>query len=157
MLVSKRRIALPPHPLLLQSVVQPAVGILLYRHVTPHYSYDDTVLSRSPDDGTNPFLASEAMLINRDIVSYHRSHGTSVLQPIYKCLPPKDIPRLLLGIELIVVILAIGRKTLPDVYQISIQYMGKFKKVLHKSLHRLHPGDGESIVADAIRARHTLV
>jgi hypothetical protein len=68
------------------------------RHVTPRYSYNDTVPSRSPDDVIDPFLASEAMPINQGMVPYHRSHCTSVLQTIYKCLPPKDIMRLLPGL-----------------------------------------------------------
>jgi hypothetical protein len=127
------------------------------RRVTLCYSFNDTVPSHSPDDVTNPFLPSKAMLINQDLVLYHQSHCKSVLQPIYKRLPPEDIMRLFPGEELIVVIPAIGRKTLPDVSKILIRYMDKFKKVLHKSLCRLHPGDGESAVPDAISARHTLV
>jgi hypothetical protein len=125
--------------------------------VIPCYSYDDMVPSRSPDDVINPFLISEAMPINQGIVPYHRSHHTSVLQSIYKHLSPKDIVRLLPGEELIVMILSIGPKTLPDVSNILIQCRNKFKRVLDKSLHQLYPGNCESIVADAVRARNTLV
>ncbi len=102
--------------------------------VTPHYSYDDAVPSHSSDDVTDPFLASKAMLINQGIVPCHQSYCTSVLQKIYKCLPPKDIVRLLPGKELIVVTPSIGPKTPPDVSKILIQYTNKFKRVINKSL-----------------------
>ena len=88
---------------------------------------------------------------------YHQSHCTPVLQTIYKRLPPKDIVRLLPGKELIVVILSIGPKTLPNVSKILIQYRNKFERVLNKSLCQLYPGYCESVVADAVRAHHTLV
>jgi hypothetical protein len=58
---------------------------------------------------------------------------------------------------LIVVITSIGPKTLPDVSKILIQYRNKFERVLNKSLCQLYPGDCESVVADAVRAHHTLV
>ncbi len=125
--------------------------------VTPCYYYYGMVPSCSPDDVINPFLAFKAMPIDQGIVPYHQSHCTSVLQTIYKRLPPKDIVRLLPGKELIVVIPSIGPKTLPDVSKILIQYRNKFERVRNKSLRGLYPGNCESIIADAVRAHHTLV
>jgi hypothetical protein len=104
-------------------------------HVTPRYSYDDMFPLHSPDDVVDPFLAFKAILIDQGIVPYHQSQHTSVLQTIYKHLPPKDIVRLLPGKELIVVIPSIGPKTLPDVSKILSQYRNKFKRDLKKSLH----------------------
>ncbi len=131
--------------------------VVLGCRVTLCYSYNNTVPSHSPDDITNLFFASKAMLINQGIVLYHQSHCTSVLQPIYKCLPSKDIVRLLPGKELIVVIPAIGPKTLPDVPKILNQCMDKFEKVLDKSQCQVQPGNFKAIIADIIRACHTLV
>ncbi len=49
------------------------------------------------------------------IVPPHAYNWASVLQPIYKCLPPDDVGRLKAGDELIVVVPAVGPKTPNDV------------------------------------------
>jgi hypothetical protein len=134
------------------------VEILLYwDSVLPRATHNDTVPSHSPDNVIDPFLASEAMLIDQGIVPYHQSHCTSVLQTIYKRLPPKDIVRLLPGEELIVVIPSIGPKTLPDVSKILCQFRNKFERVLDKSLRQLYPNNRESVISNAVRACLTLV
>ncbi len=65
--------------------------------------------------------------------------------------------RSLPGRELIVVIPSIGLKTFLDVSKILSQYRNKFKRVLDKSLRRSYPGNCKSVIADAVRAHHTLV
>ncbi len=68
------------------------------------------------------FSDAESMLINQDIVPGHCPHCTSVLQPVYKRLPPEDIVRLKANDELIVVIPAFTEKTDKDVLIVLRKY-----------------------------------
>ena len=61
------------------------------------------------------FSDAESMLIDQDIFPQHLPHRTSVLQPVYKQLPPEDIVRLKANDELIVVIPAITNTSDKDV------------------------------------------
>ncbi len=91
------------------------------------------------------------------IVPPHASNQVSILQPIYKHLPPEDVVQLKAGDKLIVVVLAMGPKTPNDVACILCSYTRVFKNVLDRTLWCLHPGDRTSVVDDAIRNDHTFL
>jgi len=67
--------------------------------------------------------AAESILIDQDFVPGHSHHRTSVLQPVYKRLPPEDIVRLKAGDELIVVVPAITSKTEKGIANILQYYL----------------------------------
>ncbi len=53
---------------------------------------------------------SGAMLINLDVVDWHTSRHSSVLEPIYKCLTPEEIVCISASNELIIVLSSISKK-----------------------------------------------
>jgi hypothetical protein len=82
-----------------------------------------------------------AMLLLQDITPHHAYHRISILQPIYKRLPPHDIVLLKAGDELIVVILMLGNKVPDDWVLVLLSYVRAFEKVVNYTLQRLHPGN----------------
>jgi hypothetical protein len=85
------------------------------------------------------FSDAESMLINQDIVPGHCPHCTSVLQPVYKRLPPEDIVRLKANDELIVVIPALTKKTDKDVLLVLHKYYLLFQRIIDKSNRCINP------------------
>ncbi len=81
------------------------------------------------------------MLIDQDIVPGHCPYHTSVLQPVYKQLPPEDIVRFKANDELIVVIPALTKKTDKDVLLVLCKYYLLFLKIIDKSNRRINPED----------------
>jgi hypothetical protein len=95
-----------------------------------------------------------SMLIDQDVVPQHSHHRTSVLQPVYKCLPPEDIVRLKAGDELVVVIPAITNKTDKGLAIILRQYVNVFQRVIKKSLLWMNPDERSTFVEQVIRDHH---
>jgi hypothetical protein len=109
-------------------------------HATPQYS------------SVNP---EPSPMYGQVIIPPHTYNWASVLQPIYKRLPPEDIVRLKAGDELIVVVLAVDPKTPNDVAHIVCLYTWALKNILNRSLQ--HPEDWTSVVDDAICNSHTFL
>ena len=74
---------------------------------------------------------SGAMLINQrnSVVPHHSAHRSSVLQRIYKHLPPHEVVRLSPGDEIIVVLPAISSKLSEKAHPIVGQYRRAFSRV----------------------------
>ncbi len=100
------------------------------------------------------FSDEESMLINQDIVPGHCPHCTSVLQPVYKRLPPEDIVRLKANNELIVVIPAFTEKTDKDVLLGICKYYWLFQRIIDKSNRRINPDDRDWYVKQVIANDH---
>jgi len=94
------------------------------------------------------------MLINQDIVPGHCPHRTSVLQPVYKRLPPEDIVRLKANDKLIVVIPAFTEKTDKDVLLVLCKYYWLFQRIIDKSNRRINPDDRDWYVKKVIANDH---
>ncbi len=94
------------------------------------------------------------MLINQDIVPGHCPHCTSVLQPVYKRLPPEDIVWLKANDELIVVIPALTKKTDKDVLLVLRKYYLLFQRLIDKSNRRINPEDRDWYVKQVIANDH---
>ncbi len=103
--------------------------------------------------------AHSAMLINQDVSPPHAYHRPSILQPIYKHLPPKDIVCLKAGDKIIVVIpvFAVNRKVADNIACILTSYMRAFERGVNNTLRCLHPGNHTSLVSDIVRESHTLL
>jgi hypothetical protein len=88
--------------------------------------------------------------------AYHRP---SILQPIYKHLPPKDIVCLKAGDEIIVVfpVFADNGKVVDNIACILTSYTRAFELVVDNTLRWLHPGNCTSLVFDIVRDSHTLL
>ena len=85
--------------------------------------------SSSPGNiNTILFGGAESMLNDQYIAPRHSHHRMSVLQPLYKRLPPKDIVCFKAGDELIVVIPAITSKTDKGLVIILRHYVNVFQR-----------------------------
>ncbi len=98
-----------------------------------------------------------ALVLHQDITPHHAYHWTSVLQPIYKNLPPHDIICLKAADELIVVILVLGKKVPDDWALVLLSYARAFKKVVDNTMQWLHPCNQTFVVAQSICDKHTLL
>ena len=81
---------------------------------------------------------AELMLIDQDIVPPHSPHCMSVLQPVYKQLPPDNVICLKAGDELIIVVSAITAKTDKAVGLVLQGYFCVFQRVIEKLLTRMY-------------------
>jgi hypothetical protein len=90
------------------------------------------------------------MLIDQDIVPHHHPRCTSVLQPVYKQLPPEDIVRLKANDELIVVIQAITNTTDKDVLLVLCKYYLLFQRIIDKINRRINRDDCDWYVEQVI-------
>ncbi len=100
-----------------------------------------------------------AMLINQDISPPHVYHRLSILQSIYKCLPPEDIVCLKIGNEIIIVIpvFAVNGKVSGNIACILMSYTRAFERVMDNTLRRLYPGNRTSLVSNIVHESHTLL
>ena len=92
-----------------------------------------------------------------DIVSHHVQHRPSVLQCIYKRLPPSAIVRLSPGDEVIIVLPAVSSRLSSRGLEVNAHYRKLFSGVLGRTLAAVHPSDRSIIVADTIRDKHTFL
>jgi len=102
---------------------------------------------------------SGAMLINQrnSVVPHHSAHRSSVLQSIYKRLPPHEVVRLSPGDEIIVVLPAISSKLSKKAHPIVGQYRHAFSRVVDRTTRTISPADRASVVDDAICDRHAFI
>jgi len=102
---------------------------------------------------------SGAMLINQrdSVVLHHSAHQSSILQRVYKHLPPHEVVRLSPGDEIIVFLPAISSKLSKKAHPIVGQYRRAFSRVVDRTLRTNSPADRASVVDDAIRDWHAFV
>ncbi len=81
------------------------------------------------------------MLMNQGLIRPHADNWNSVLEPIYKLLPPNNIARLKAGNKLILIIPVLGNKVMNDRAAVHDIYVKAFTKIVGNTLRRLHPGD----------------
>ncbi len=107
------------------------------------------------DDVFRP--SNGAMLINKrhDTVPYHTAHRSSVMQHVYKRMPPSEIVRVSPGDQIIVVLPAITSKTLMMASSVIGYYRRGFSRVLDRTLRaNIDSASRMALVDDAIRSRH---
>ena len=108
---------------------------------------------------------SRAMLIgDRDTtVPHHHRRRASVLQHVYKRLPPEEIVRLFPGDQIIVVIPAHRPKSSNDNHAIVEsrgvidRYRRYFSKVIDSTIKQTFAGDRATLVSDTIDEIHTFL
>jgi hypothetical protein len=99
------------------------------------------------------------MLINQSLIAAHADNRNSVLESIYKRLPPDKNFHLKAGDKLILVIHVLGKKVnkvMNDHAAVHDIYVKAFTKIVDNTLRWIHPGDQELLIEEMIHACHML-
>ena len=104
-----------------------------------------------------PPARCSAMLLDQDaVVPGHSYNPPSVLQALYKRLPPEDIVRLRPGDEIIVVLPAVSRCS-EEAVSVVEHYRRTFTRIIERTYRYSPPNDRPAIVQRALRDVHTFM